>query len=123
AELVGKRECSLGGGECGLTSAVEEVCTRDLGERLDVCAPFGERFQQCQGLAWQFDPAWIGQAGEEAGEHMHGVRHAGEISALLERWDRPLQRLLRLEGATSVECGLGEAHERVRPVGVCGWSE
>ena len=54
---------------------------------------------------------------------MHGVRHAGEMSALLERWDCPLQRLLRFERAPGVECSLSETHKRVRPVRVCKWSE
>ena len=89
AELVGKRECSLGGRECGVTSAVQEVRTRDLGERLDVRGALGQRFQQRQGLGRQLDPAWIGQAGEQAGEHVHGVRRGGEIAALLEAMGSP----------------------------------
>ena len=123
AELVGERDRSLSRGECGVTPTVQEVRTRDLGQRLDVHGPPGQRFQQCQGLGRQLDPARIGQAGEQACEHVHGVRQAGEIAALLERRDRLLQCLLRLESATGVECGLGEAHERLWPAGVCGWGQ
>ena len=47
-ELIGKRDCSFGGGECSFTAAVEKVGTRDLGQRLDVRAPLRERIQQRQ---------------------------------------------------------------------------
>ena len=84
AELVGKSECSLGGARGGVTSAVQEVRTRDLRERLYVRGALGNGSSGARASAGSSNPRRIAQAGEQAGEHVHGVRRGGEIAPLLE---------------------------------------
>ena len=122
-ELVGERDRSLGRGQCGSPLPWRKSARATSVSASTWAGPLGNGSSSAKASPGSSTQRGSARRERRLASTCIACAIAGEIATLLKQWGCLLQCLFRLDGAASVERGLGEAHKRVRPVGVRGRGE